>query len=587
MNSLDEKFFSANTKLTQRIQTLIIGRLFVIFLLLVTSWIWNSGQLKLSFDDLPRGFFLAFVASVGLTIFYFFILRLNKSYRWQIWTQFVLDALLITWLVWHTGSLSSPYVTLYIVLIGISSVFLSSRETLLIGAVCVFLFTGLSGLVAFSVIGSFETALAPSKAIQIIAFNDVVFLVVGMLASRLSDRHASGEKLKETAKNLADLRVLHERIVESIRSGLITTDLEGKIYTFNAAAAEITGHKAEEMCGKSIYSLFGNINLPIADSLEATDTGDQPPRFESDCMTPEGFAVRVGFNISPLFSEAGETTGLVLTFQDLTEIRTMEESVRRKDRLAAVGRVAAGLAHEIRNPLGAMRGSIQVLQMQTAPESSQAALMEIILRESDRLNSIITNFLTYAKPRIGNFSETDVRESISDTFTLLRHSPDVKENHLLETNLPEFPVMISADSTQLKQIFWNLARNSIQSMPEGGKLKITLRELENERIRILFEDTGCGMPANQVERLFEPFSESTTGGTGLGLSIVYQIIRDHNGTINVRSLEKQGTTITVELPIELRNQTLPSKSEEAKNTFNPSRLEGFLNVKQAETEISS
>jgi two-component system sensor histidine kinase PilS (NtrC family) len=266
----------------------------------------------------------------------------------------------------------------------------------------------------------------------------------------------------------------------------------------------------------------------------------------------------------------------------------MEENVRRKDRLAAVGRVAAGLAHEIRNPLGAMRGSIQVLQMQTPPESSQAALMEIILRESDRLNNIITNFLTYAKPRVSDFSETDVREAISDTFTLLKYSPDLKENHILETDLPETPVMISADSTQLKQIFWNLARNSIQSMPEGGRLKITLQNLDEiERIRILFEDSGCGMSAKQVERLFEPFSESKTGGTGLGLSIVYQIIRDHNGTINVRSLENQGTIITVELPTEYRNQSLPNMPDELENTFNPSRLEGFLNVKKEETEISS
>ena len=129
-------------------------------------------------------------------------------------------------------------------------------------------------------------------------------------------------------------------------------------------------------------------------------------------ITPEGFAVHVGYGISPLFSETGETSGLIVTFQDLTEIRSMEESVRRKDRLAAVGRVAAGLAHEIRNPLGAMRGAIQVLQSQTPPETAQASLMEIILRESDRLNKIITNFLTYARPRVNNFSEIDVREAI-------------------------------------------------------------------------------------------------------------------------------------------------------------------------------
>ncbi|MGC2236480.1 MAG: ATP-binding protein [Pyrinomonadaceae bacterium] len=578
---LNEKFFSNETNLMQKIQTLIIGRLLVIFLLLVASWIYNSGgNLKLSQDNFPQYLFLIFLISVGLTIVYFFVLRLSKNYVWQIRTQFLLDALLITWLVWRTGDLTSPYLMLYIVSISISSLFLSARETILMSSLSVFLFTILSVSVASGLIRSFGVTPEPSKAIQIIGFNDVAFLVVGLLASRLSYRRASGEKLKETAKTLANLRVLHERIVESIRSGLITTDLEGNIYTFNATAAEITGYTAEEMRGKSVYSLFGDIQLPIKDALDATETGDQPPRFETDVITPEDFAVRVGYGVSPLYSEDGETTGLIITFQDLTEIRSIEESGRRKDRLAAVGRVAAGLAHEIRNPLGAMRGAIQVLQSQTPPESSQAQLMEIILRESDRLNKIITNFLTYARPRVSNFSEIDVREAINDTFTLLKHSPDVAENHVLEAVLPENPVMISADPTQLKQIFWNLARNSIQAMTEGGMLKVILEKINKDRIRILFEDTGRGMPPEQVEQLFEPFSTSTTGGTGLGLSIVYQIIRDHNGMINVRSLENKGTTITIEMPTEFRAQSVANEDKTGEAATQGSRIESLLTVRK-------
>lgn len=577
----NEKLFSLEPNLKQKIQTLIIGRLLVIFLLLAASWIYNSGgNLKISADNLPQGLLLLFLISVGLTLCYFFVLRLNKNFVLQARVQFLLDALLITWLVWRTGDLTSPFITLYIVLISISSVFLSARETILMAFYCVFLFSILSVAVASSLIYSYGVTPEASKTIQIIGFNNVAFLVVGLLAARLSDRHASGEQLRETAKTLADLRVLHERIVESIRSGLVTTDLEGNIYTFNATAAEITGYTAEEMRGKSVYSLFGDIKLPIADALEATETGDQPPRFETDVVTPENFAVRVGYGVSPLYSKDGETTGLIITFQDLTEIRSIEESGRRKDRLAAVGRVAAGLAHEIRNPLGAMRGAIQVLQSQTPPESSQAALMEIILRESDRLNKIITNFLTYARPRVSNFSEIDVREAVNDTFTLLKHSPDVKENHVLEADLPEHPVIISADPTQLKQIFWNLARNSIQAMSGGGRLKISLEKLAGDRIRILFEDTGCGMSPEQVEKLFEPFSESTTGGTGLGLSIVYQIIRDHNGVINVRSLRNKGTTITIELPTEFRAQNSKNESGASETPDKPSLLENLLTVKK-------
>ncbi len=575
----NENFFSFDNNQTQRIQTLIIGRLLAIFLLLVASWVWSSGRLKLSFENFPRGLFIVFLIAVGLTIVYFFVLRLSKDFTWQVRTQFFLDALLVTWLVWRTGDLTSPYITLYIVIIAVSSVFLTATETLLTAAICVALFTLLAILTSSAIIDSSGTITETSKAVQIIAFHIVAFLVVGLLASRLSDRRASGEQLKETTQTLANLRVLHERIIESIRSGLITTDLEGKIYTFNQTAAEITGYKADEMRGKSIFSMFGNIKLPISDALDATDTGEHSPRFETDIFTPENFVVRVGYGISPLFSEANETTGLIITFQDLTEIRSMEESVRRKDRLAAVGRVAAGLAHEIRNPLGAMRGAIQVLDSQTPRGSSQASLMEIILRESDRLNKIITNFLTYARPRVSNFSEIDVREAIGDTVMLLKHSPDVKENHQLETILPRSPVLLSADPTQLKQIFWNLARNALFAMPDGGTLKVETEKIAFNRVRIVFSDTGCGMSPGQVERLFEPFSDSTTGGTGLGLSIVYQIIRDHNGTINVRSRENEGTTITVELPTEIDKQP-NSTDDDGESEFKSSRLESFLRVKE-------
>jgi two-component system sensor histidine kinase PilS (NtrC family) len=339
------------------------------------------------------------------------------------------------------------------------------------------------------------------------------------------------------------------------------------------------------MLGKSIYSLFGNIQQPIALSLDINET-DQPPRFETDLVTPEGFAVRIGYNISQLFSENNERSGLIITFQDLTEIRSMEESIKRKDRLAAVGRVGAGLAHEIRNPLGAMRGAIQVLESNTPPESMQADLMKIILRESDRLNSIITNFLSYAKPKVGSFTEIDACEAIRDTVKLLRHSPDVTEQHVLRESLPLNPVFVSADTTQLKQVFWNLARNAINAMPEKGELTIKLETIPNNRVQIVFEDTGVGMSPEQVERLFEPFSNSTSGGTGLGLSIVYQIIRDHDGIINVRSFEGEGTVITIVLPrASVSSPKPPADDHDAPSA--PSLLKDYLQVKPGESEISS
>jgi len=249
-----------------------------------------------------------------------------------------------------------------------------------------------------------------------------------------------------------------------------------------------------------------------------------------------------------LSAESGETTGMVITFQDLTQVRSLEETSRRQDRLAAIGRMAASIAHEIRNPLAAMRGSIQMLRAEVDNDSSQAELMEIILRESDRLNRIITDFLSYARPRSLTQARVDVGDLLHQTFALMRHSPEIGANQSITEELPAEPIFAEADEGQLKQVFWNLARNALQAMPQGGTLRAALRKNSDNRLQITFADSGRGMSPDQVEHLFEPFS-STTGGTGLGLSIVYQIIRDHGGTINVRSLEGQGTTITIELPL--------------------------------------
>lgn len=561
---------------------LIIGRLVAIFLLLVSSWVWYSGSADFTLQTIPQSTLFIFIISVGLTVVYFFLLRINRLIHWQIRFQFLVDALLITWLIWRTGDLSSPYITLYIVLISVSSVFLRPRATILMAFICIGLFAGLALLTGFTVIDSFGVPQSRTKVVQILSFHAMAFFVVGLLAARLADRQKSGEELREATKTLASLRALHERIIESIRSGLITTDLEGTIFTFNTAASEITGYTPDQVKGTPLSKLMPGIRTTLADaSLESSEVQS---RYETDLRTPDGFVVRIGYSVAQLFSAENEASGYIVTFQDLTEIRSMEESVRRKDRLAAVGRVGAGLAHEIRNPLGAMRGAIQVLESSMPPNSIQTDLMGIILRESDRLNSIITNFLSYAKPKVGNFSEIDLRDAIRETATLMRHSPDLKETHKITEHLPSHPLFVSADQTQIQQVFWNLTRNAIQAMPEGGELSIVLEPTANDRARIIFTDTGEGMPPEQVEQLFEPFARSTTGGTGLGLSIVYQIIRDHSGTINVRSAEGEGTTITIELRREPSDsKELPTNGlEESQST-----IESFLRVSGGAPEDKS
>ena len=533
---------------------LIAGRVLAAAVVFGAGALWAGGATRTSEEPVRLGGTMAIAfAVIALSVFYALVLRLSRlSPRAQAGTQLALDAVLITWLVWVTGNLYSPYTALYIIVISVASIFLGARGALMTSVGCAAFYTATMLALAGGWLDRTGTALTPAslaKAVEAVGLNDVAFLFVGLLAARLASRQTRSEvEMREATNALAHLRALHERIVESIRSGVITTDLERRVYTANRAAEEMTGYSHEDLRGKDVSILFGDISDQIELSLKAASEDHAAPRFEAECLTTEGFRVRLGYGVAPLYAEGGETTGLVITFQDLTDIRSMEETSRRQERLSAVGRVAAGIAHEIRNPLAAMRGSIQVLKSDMQADSSQAELMDIVLRESDRLNRIITDFLTYARPRKVSLVETDLREPLRETFALLRHSPEILDGHALEEDLPEEPLMAMADTEGIRQVFWNLSRNALKAMPDGGTLRAEMRPAEDERVRVTFTDTGRGMSPAQVERLFEPFSSSTTGGTGLGLSIVYQIIRDHGGTINVRSREGHGTTITIELP---------------------------------------
>jgi two-component system sensor histidine kinase PilS (NtrC family) len=528
---------------------LIVGRLLTALLLFVVSLVWNrAGDPQ---QILSRSINLLLIVA-ALTIVYAVIFRLSQNTLLQARLQLGIDILIVTWLVWHSGVIQSPYIALYIVIIAISSLFFIARDAVVTSVVCAVAFTASAVLLMNNTPAAANDSL--QQSVQAIGMFDIAFLVVGLLSARLAERQSRSDvRLLAATQSLADLRALHERIVESIRSGVVTTDLEGRIFTFNQAAVEITGYEEKTVRGKDASILFGDLKERIASSLRTINSNEGSGRFETDCLTHEGLRLRLGYSISPLFSEANETTGMVITFQDLTHVRTLEETSRRQDRLAAIGRMAASIAHEIRNPLAAMRGSIQMLRSEMDTDSHQTELMEIILRESDRLNRIITDFLSYARPRSLVQSKVDVGVLLHQTFALLRHSPEILETHSIVEEVPDEPLIVDADEGQLKQVFWNLARNALQAMPQGGTLKTQLERNSFNRLRISFSDTGRGMTPDQVEHLFEPFS-STTGGTGLGLSIVYQIIRDHGGTINVRSREGQGTTISIELPAATSNE---------------------------------
>src|ERR1044072_7586479 len=337
--------------LVQKLWWLILARVTISILLFFARALWVHGAN-------PRGWtevFTPLLVVCGLTVFYALALSFSKWLLFQARIQFTIDIILVTWLIWTTNVVHSPYIAIYIVVIAASSLFLGPRDSIAISVGCAVAFTS-SAVAILNGVGpvGFGDLVDGSRAqaFQAIGMFDIAFLVVGLLSARLAERQSRSDvRLLAATQSLADLRALHERIVESIRSGVVTTDLEGRIFTFNQAAVEITGYEEKTVRGKDASILFGDLKERIASSLRTINSNEGSGRFETDCLTHEGLRLRLGYSISPLFSEANETTGMVITFQDLTHVRTLEETSRRQDRLAAIGRMARSIAHEIRNQL--------------------------------------------------------------------------------------------------------------------------------------------------------------------------------------------------------------------------------------------
>jgi two-component system sensor histidine kinase PilS (NtrC family) len=539
----------------ESIHGLILARMALIFVLLLASWWWTGSYLQQSTGTFPTSLFAFFLVSIALTGLYHFAAYLNRDFTLQRRIQFFIDVLLISWLVVETGDINSPYVSLYILLICATGFLLGRIDTLAVSIASAACLIGLAILTGQSIIYSISGDVPPSRALQIVGFNTVAILFVGLMAARIAERKRIAEELRNSRENFADLHILHERIVESVETGLITTDLEGTIYGFNRAAEEISGRTAADVIGSSIYDVCCESFRSRVESCLTTAKSSEPfplEHFESEINRTSEPAIAVRCTISPLYRRNGNISGLIVTLQDLSQIRALEASLRRADRLAAVGRMAAGLAHEIRNPLGSLSSSLQFLRERVPTDPSERSLFDVVLRESERLNGIITNFLSYARPSAETLDkeenrETDIDAALRDCLVLLKHNPKVTEAHRFNYEPPSQPIRSRISDTQVKQVMWNLLQNSVNAMPEGGDITVKLSELPGGRVQMHFEDSGPGFTAENLEHLYEPFSVAAKG-TGLGLSIVHRIVNEHDGRIDVGTANGKGTRIVVELP---------------------------------------
>jgi two-component system sensor histidine kinase PilS (NtrC family) len=537
------------------IQGLIFGRMALIFVLLLASWWWTGSYLQQSTGTFPTGLFLFFLVSIALTGIYHVVAYFDNNYGRQRRVQFFIDVLLVTWLVRETGDINSPYVSLYIVLICVAGFLLGKAGTLAVSFASAVCYVVLAVLTGQSIIYSISGDVPVSHSLQIVAINTVAILFVGLMAARIAERKRIGEELTQSRESFADLHILHERIVQSVETGLVTTDLEGTVYGFNRAAEEISGRAALEVIGKHFSDVCCEKLRPQMEKcLAVVNRSDEflLEHFETELERPVGPGVAVRCSISPLYRRSGNISGLIITIQDVSELRKLEDSLRRADRLAAVGRMAAGLAHEIRNPLGSLSSSLQFLRDRVPADSSERSLFDVVLRESERLNGIITNFLSYARPspraldRV-NEGETDIDAALRDCLLLLKHSPKVTDAHQFNYRPPAAPVRSTISETQVKQVMWNLLQNSINAMPDGGDITVKLDTMPGGRVQLHFEDSGPGFSQENLDHLYEPFSVSAAG-TGLGLSIVHKIVNDNGGRIAIAPAKGRGTKIVVELP---------------------------------------
>ena len=503
-------------------------------------------------------FFFLIGLTYALTIGYALTLPFVERRRWLVDVQLAGDALIVSAFIFCTGGITSYFTSLYALPIVAASAVQFRRGGLMVAAFSTVLYVGLvltqylaaSGLLPYHWLND-SSILLPSRSFAryAVALNVFGFFAVALLSGSLADSlQSAGARLAQASTAIADLQALNQRVIDSMPSGLATTDDEYRILTFNRAAEAITGVTFTAAARRPIADV---LQLPveaitsIAEDLRVNHARRHEFRYRA--LDGRG-ELEIGLTATRLETQAVRA-GLLFTFQDVTQIKKLERDAAIQQRLAAVGEMAAGIAHEIRNPLASMSGSIQILRQELPLSSEQSQLMDIVLRESERLNSTIRSFLAYARPQRFQIARFDVRRALNDTALLLRNSSELKEGHEIHVDLPEQPLWYEADEGQIKQIVWNLATNGLRAMPDGGALRLAASiEAGTERVAISVQDAGVGIPREELDGLFQPFHGSFAKGSGLGLAIVHRIVTDYNGEIHVSSNPGAGTTVVVHLP---------------------------------------
>jgi two-component system sensor histidine kinase PilS (NtrC family) len=547
-------------KTVLRLRYLMLLRVaFVTFLLGIATFLEIKGE-----DLLPEisllSLYLVIITSYILSLFYFFLLNLTKNIKITLYIQAICDVLMITGLVYATGGISSVYAVFYTLVIIYSVLFLERRGGLIIASACSICYGLLLDLEYYKILiplyaiisqdNPFTAGYVFSRIIiYILSFYLIAFLAIFVVEQEKKTRTLLQEK--ETAFDQLDL--LHRSIIESVDTGILTINLRGQIKSFNRAAEEITGYSFAKVEDKNIVDLFPE----YGDLLKNIHPGDHPDsqqsRVEMYIESHEKTPLMLGCSVSFLNDGTGKRIGDILVFQDLTAIKKMELILEKNRRLAFIGEMAAGLAHEMRNPLASISGSIQVLHKSLLLNKTDERLMQIILRGKDQLESFMRDFLLLSRPTPGMPEMINITDIIEDILESIRYLPDWRDDIQVIKSLQDHLPFIRANKTEIRQLIWNVLMNAIQSMPNGGRVTIETGKdtpdiSAGQFLEIKISDNGQGIMENDLGKIFEPFYTTREKGTGLGLAIVNRIVEGHAGKIKVDSRSGEGTTFTIWLP---------------------------------------
>lgn len=452
--------------------------------------------------------------------------------------QITYDLFLVTGLVYLLGGAASGFTFLYGVVILASALVIGPRATQLVtaGALTLYVATGLGLANGYLPAPPDAPELEiPTDELALSVLRSLVGLIlVGLLAGNLAERlRRAGGQLREAAESAAGYAMLNEHILRSLASGLLTTDLQGRVLRINPVGAALLGAEPDELTGRLATEL-----LPIA----TTDTTVE--RAEGTATRVDGTTVPIGYSCSALRDADGERLGTLALFQDLTELSTLREKAERAERLAALGRLSASLAHEIRNPLGSISGSVEMVREAAELGEEDKRLLTLVLGEVDRLDDLVTTMLEIGKPREPDLAPVDLGALAMSVAKVVRGPGGVT----VRVDVPSDPVRVQGDAGQLRQVLWNLVKNAIQFSPANGEVHVEVSWDESSRPCVSVSDAGPGIPEVDHARIFDMFFSNRRHGVGLGLALVRQIVATHRGEITVKSAAGQGATFVVHLP---------------------------------------